>query len=493
MIKKVLVLGGGSAGFLAALALKVKLPQLQVDLIHSKDLGIIGVGEGSTLALTDFLHRYLGISLRKFFTTAQPTWKLGLRFLWGPRDHFHYTFSNHQLLGKVDGLRKQKGFYCWEEMLDEDPFSALMERNRVFERQPNGNPAIHTTLAYHFENEKFVRFLSEYAQAVGVSVSDDQMIEAQRGEQGIKALRFASGRVESADLYIDCSGFASALLGGSLGEGFVPYDRTLFCDRAVVGGWTRSSEPIKPYTACETMQSGWCWQIEHETRINRGYVYSSGFISDDASEREFREKNPLITDTRIVKFTSGRYENFWVGNVVAIGNAGGFVEPLEATALGVIAFQSRTLVEILRDGDLEATPFRRDQYNALHRRNWDSIRDFLAVHYRFNTRVDSTFWRHCQEHCELAGAVAPLECYQENGPSSYYEQTVFDRPDQFGFAGYFAMLIGQKVPCKNPYQPTADERRIWENARGQHAAFATLGLTVPQTLAAIRSPKWQWS
>ena len=110
MIKKVLVLGGGSAGFLAALALKTRLPQLQVDLIHSKDLGIIGVGEGSTLTLTDFLHKYLGISLRKFFATAQPTWKLGLRFLWGPRPHFHYTFSNQQLLGKVEGVAKAEGF-----------------------------------------------------------------------------------------------------------------------------------------------------------------------------------------------------------------------------------------------------------------------------------------------------------------------------------------------------------------------------------------------
>src|SRR5215207_429343 len=237
MIKKVLVLGGGSGGFLAALALKVKLPQLQVDLIHSKDLGIIGVGEGSTLGLTDFLHKYLGISVRKFFATAQPTWKLGLRYLWGPRPHFNYTFSNQQLLGKVDGLRKQKGFYCWEEMLDEDPYSALMERNRVFERQPNGNPAIHTMLAYHFENEKFVRFLAEYAHAVGVMVSDDRMVDAQCGEDGIKALHFASGRVERADLYVDCSGFTSALLGNALREPFVAYDRTLFCDQAVVGGW----------------------------------------------------------------------------------------------------------------------------------------------------------------------------------------------------------------------------------------------------------------
>jgi tryptophan halogenase len=492
MIKKVLVLGGGSAGFLAALALKLKLPQLQVDLIHSKDLGIIGVGEGSTLGLTDFLHNYLGISVRKFFATAQPTWKLGLRFLWGPRTHFHYTFSNQQLLGKVDGLRKQKGFYCWNEMRDEDPHSALMERDRVFARHANGTPLIHTTLAYHFENEKFVRFLAEYAQALEVSISDDTMVEVQRGENGIRALRFASGRVESADLYIDCSGFVSALLGDALQEPFVPYNRTLFCDRAVIGGWTRTTEPIKPFTTCETMRSGWCWQIEHETRINRGYVYASSFISDDEAEREFREKNPAITDTRVVKFISGRYENLWVGNVVAIGNASGFVEPLEATALGVIAFQSRTLTEILRDGDQLVTAFQRDQYNSLHRRHWDGIRDFLAVHYRFNTRVDSAFWRHCQEGCELAGASRALECYQENGPSSYFEQTVFERPDQFGLAGYFAMFIGQKVPSKIQYQPSTDEQRLWENARRAHAEFAARGVSIAQTLAAIRSPKWQW-
>src|SRR5687767_6967268 len=151
MVQKVIVLGGGSAGFMAAAALKTKAPWLRVVVIRSKDIGIIGVGEGSTVVLTRFLHDYLRVGWRRFMDVARPTWKLGLRFLWGPRPCFNYTFSDG-LETKVEGLPRPVGFFCDERMEYEEPVSAFMTHDKVFARRPDGNPHFHTSFAYHFEN-----------------------------------------------------------------------------------------------------------------------------------------------------------------------------------------------------------------------------------------------------------------------------------------------------------------------------------------------------
>src|SRR6185369_9411983 len=152
----------------------------------------------------------------------------------------------------------------------------------AFERGRGGGPVfLGLAYAYHFENEKFVQFLEGYASAQGVDIVDDTVAQVKQDEKGVSELLMASGRSETADFYVDASGFASLLLGKTLGEPFESFKSTLFCDRAVVGGWDRGLEEIiKPYTTCETMEAGWAWQIEHENRVNRGYVYSSDFISD---------------------------------------------------------------------------------------------------------------------------------------------------------------------------------------------------------------------
>src|SRR5437868_1841545 len=155
MLHNVIVLGGGSAGFMAALALKLKLPALHVRVIRSRDIGIIGVGEGSTVALTDFLHNYLRIAARKFHEIAQPTWKLGLKFLWGPRPYFNYTFGPGLEIRSDPAQPKPNGFFCDENIENPDPYSAMMTHDRAF-TQSNGLPEFHPYIAYHFENEKFV-------------------------------------------------------------------------------------------------------------------------------------------------------------------------------------------------------------------------------------------------------------------------------------------------------------------------------------------------
>lgn len=493
MLRRVIVLGGGSAGFLSAMTLKTRLPDLHVSVIRSPDIGVIGVGEGSTVGLTNFLHRYLGIDHARFLERARPTWKLGLRFLWGPRPYFNYDFVSTQMTARLPGLRRPSAFYCDQQMGLEDPVSALMSNDRVFERRPDGAPAVHDTLAYHFENETFVGFLEEHAKSVGVANVDDTVRLVNQDDTGIRELVLASGRVESADLYLDCSGFASLLLGQTLGEPFVSFGSSLFCDRAVVGGWDRTGEPIKPYTTCETMAAGWCWQIEHETRINRGYVYSSAFISDCDAEAEFRGANPNVTRTRIVKFVSGRYERAWVKNVLAIGNACGFVEPLEATALGAIAVQDLLLADSLIDSGRQVTETHRRLYNRHIARFWDNIRAFLAVHYRFNRRVDSRFWRHCLEKTDLADAQEIVDVYQENGPTPFWSPSLIDEANQFGMSGYLAMLVGQQVPHGGTFRPSDDERNAWQAITAANRQRAQNGFTVKEALDYIRSPRWRWS
>jgi tryptophan 7-halogenase len=494
MIDRVIVLGGGSAGFLAALALKSKHPDLQVTVIRSKDIGIIGVGEGSTAVLTRFLHDYIRVGTRKFFEVAQPTWKLGLRFLWGPRGSFNYTFNNTQLTGILKGMPRMKACYCWDEMENEDPLSALMSQNKGFERDFKGEPVFHPNIAYHVENEKFVRFLEEFAVSMKIPILEDKVTSVEQNDHGIVALQLESGRRETADLFVDASGFVSFLLSQKLHEPFISFQKSLFCDRAVVGGWDRKDmedQTIRPYTTCEAMDSGWCWQIEHENRINRGYVYSSGFISDADAEKEFRTKNPKVGPTRIVPFISGRYRNLWVKNVVAVGNAGGFVEPLEATALGAISFQAATLADTLTDCGRDPTPSAQRQFNRAQAGSWDDIRDFLTVHYKFNTAHDTPFWRHCREATDVGGAADFIEVYQENGPCTWLEGTL-SKNNQFGSAGFLALMLGQKVAHGRRHSPTGPELQAWSAEKQRMKSIALNGLSVRQTLAAIRSPSWKW-
>src|SRR5262249_38091396 len=276
----------------------------------------------TTLPVINHLHGYLRLEPGEFHRIAQPTWKLGIRFLWGPRPYFDYVL-NRQFDLRFPGLPKGPGYYC-DDVPDFGFSSALMTPNRAFPRRPDGLPQITRDPAYHIENEHFVTFLEQYARRLGVEITDDTVVEVKQDERGVAGLVLASGTTATADLYVDSSGFRSVLLGQTLGEPFRSFTSSLFNDRAVVGGWDRTNEPIKPYTTAETMDAGWCWQIEHENRINRGYVYATAFVSDGEAEREFRRKNPKVSTTRIVPFVTGRYERPWVKNVVAVGNASGF-------------------------------------------------------------------------------------------------------------------------------------------------------------------------
>jgi tryptophan 7-halogenase len=494
MIRKIVIVGGGSAGFLSSLALKARLPEMDVSILRSPEIGIIGVGEGTTNGVPHHLHCNFKLDPSELHRQVKVTWKLGVKFLWGPRPYFNFTFSP-QFSGRYEGLPKPNAFYDDGAFEFVDQASALMTLDKAFPRDRNGTPNLSCNqTAYHLENADFVAYLETKARERGVQVTDDTVDGVEQDQNGVIALLCHSGRRVEADFWIDCSGFSSFLLSKTLGVPFVSFKRSLFCDRAIVGGWDRGqAETIKPYTTAETMDSGWCWQIEHDHRVNRGYVYSSSFISDSDAEEEFRRKNPKIGPTRIVRFISGYYERGWVKNVVGIGNAAGFVEPLESTSLFVICDAAWALAESLADCDLQPDAALGGVYNKWSRQTWESIRGFLGIHYKFNTRLETPFWRACREETDLGGrAQEYISYFEERGPSPLWMSTLLEGRDVFDSDGWLTMLVGQKVPYRHTYTPSEAEQRTWKKILAGNWAKTANGLNVAEMSRMVRSPEWQF-
>jgi tryptophan halogenase len=492
MFKDVLVLGAGSAGLLMALAIRRRLPGVGVRVLRSSDIGVIGVGESTTPNVPRFLYQYLGLAPRKVYELAQPTWKLGIHFLWGPRESFEYSFPAQYTL-QDPRLPKANAYYCDGECGAMNIHSALMAKKRVFARRPDGSPEIDDGHAFHIENLKFVQMLETAANSLAIEFIDGKVEGVQKGPLGIAAVVLEDGRTISADFFVDASGFRRELIGRALNEPFLGYEKSLFNDRALLGSWKRGAdEPILPYTTAETMSNGWSWRIDHEHVINRGYVYSSAHISDDEARREFQAANPKATVAdRIVKFTTGRFDRGWIGNMVAVGNSYGFVEPLEATALMMICWQCESFCNLVKQ--VGVTEYVRRLYNRAFADAWDEVRDFLTLHFKVNTRLNTPYWVRCREESDCSNMRELMDFYADAGPTGFNRHNMHNRDSQFGIEGYLVQFVGNQVPYQNRHEATAEELKIVGQIRERNLAEAAEGYTVEEALATIRHPQWRWN
>jgi tryptophan 7-halogenase len=468
------ILGGGTAGYLTALALRRRFPRLAVTVVESRAVGVIGVGEATTPLMPQFLHLDLGLDVHELFRRVRPTLKLGIRLLWGEAD-FNYPFGPVQPL---EALRYGGDLECCSLA------SLLMAAGAVPLEERDGKALrsrLGTAVAYHLDNRRFVAYLQGEAERRGVERLEATIEGAEVTENGeeVAALVTSDGRRLAIDLYVDASGFRSLLLEGALGSPFVSFDRSLFTDRAVVAAVPHGGS-LKPYTTAETMAAGWCWSTPQEEADHRGYVFSSAFLSDEAAEAEMRRTNPGMGEARIVRFRAGRHRHFWRGNVVAMGNAYGFVEPLESTALHLLVRQIGLLLQALSGRPVEAGARR-----LLDRKVgdfWDYLRWFLALHYRFNRRLDTPFWRACREEVDVSAHGELLEVFAERGPLSYdpLARAAFDYPDPlWGPEGIDLLLLGQGVEGRLPRPPLG--RRRWEEKLRLSRAVAARAL--PQARA----------
>lgn len=448
LVTRVGILGGGTAGYLTALALRRKVPGVAVTLIESSGIPVIGVGEATTPLMPQFLHADLGLDIHELFREVRPTFKLGIRFLWGrPGDgDFNYPF------GPVHALEP---FVYEGDIRSCSLQSLLMTAGAVPVYEAGGGGwtnRLGTAAAYHLDNERFVAWLQRRAVAAGVERIDAAVESVERSDDGaeVRALVTDDGRRLAYDLYIDATGFRSLLLEQALGSRWIGFDTSLWTDRAVVADVPHGGR-FHPYTTAETMSCGWCWNIPQMEGSHRGYVFASAFQSPEEAEAAMRRSNPGMGPARLVRFRAGRHEHFWKGNVVALGNSYGFVEPLESTALHMLIREIGLLVQ--------AFPLRRDERGLpgqLSRKVgawWDYLRWFLSIHYRYNRRLDTPFWRACGAEVDVSQHEELLAAFRERGPLSYdpAARAAFDYPDPlWGPEGIDALLLGQHVPARLP-------------------------------------------
>lgn len=484
-IKKIVVLGGGTAGFLSALALNRSLAEIEVVLVRSTKMGVIGVGEGTIPSVVHFLHQFLEIDTFDLYKKVSASPKLGIRYLWGKRPYFNYTFSG-QLVSPHRQMRRPRGYYCDEAFDFADLNAALMNNDHVCMRFPDGAPRHNPNVAYHLENKSFVAYLESMAVREGIEMIDDKVDDVICDESGVQTLLLESGQQLHGDFFIDCSGFRAELIGKALQEERIDFGNALFCDRAVVGGWERTDETYHPYTTAETMDAGWCWKIEHDHLINRGYVFCSQFISEDESVAEFQRKNPRAGDPRVIQFDSNVVQRSWVQNVVAIGNAAGFVEPLEATSIGMICDASLRLSKALAASGGRILSSQRDIFNRITQKNWTIIRDFLALHYKFNNRLDTPFWQAARQDVCLGDAQSYVDYFRDVGPDFRILNTELKR-DFFTAEGYLVMLVGQQVPYSREFEISKQELTAWSQFKQTINGVAAKGCSVPEFLKLARS------
>lgn len=398
---RVVVLGGGSAGWITACLLAHEWGADRVTVIESPEIGIIGVGEGSTPQLKAFFD-HLGIAEAEWMAACDATFKLGIRFTgWSERPGFESYF--HPFPGPVDlhtepGFRQnctlaRRGFRVPAH--PDGWFLATRLANDGKGPHPAANFPFPPSYGYHFDAYKLGTFLRDWAVARGVTHRPSKVCEVAVAEHGdVSALVLEGGERIEAGIFVDCSGFRGAIIQQALGERFVSYADALWADRAVVLP-TAPSGDFKPQTESVALSAGWRFGIPLTTRTGNGYVYSSRHISDADAEAELRAAVGAEAGAaaRLLHLKVGRVERSWRGNCLAAGLAQGFVEPLEATALHIVIATALEFAQAYAAGGFTAQ--HRDAFNAAIAARYDGIRDYIVAHYRMNQRSGTHYWREC--------------------------------------------------------------------------------------------------
>ncbi|HEU4654574.1 MAG TPA: tryptophan halogenase family protein [Steroidobacteraceae bacterium] len=397
-VRKVVIAGGGTAGWVAAAALSHQFRDLlEIVLIESEEIGTIGVGESTIPPIRTF-HRLLGIGEQEFMRATAATFKLGISFEgWRTgTDHYIHPFGitgkstwacdfhHFWLHGLAKGIQSELGDYCIELQ--------AAKAKKFFT-----SPQSEINYAYHLDAGIYAKFLRKFSEGFGAKRIEGKIKEVkQNAETGfIEALTLESGQTVEGDFFIDCTGFRGLLIEQTLKTGYEDWNQWLLCDRAAAVQ-TESVGPAVPYTRVIAHQAGWRWRIPLQHRVGNGLVYSSRFESDEQATDELMRsiEGKNIADPRVIRFRPGRRLRVWNKNVLALGLASGFVEPLESTSIHVVMTGVIRLIQLFPFGGV--TQSFADEYNDQARTEMERIRDFIILHYKVNERTEG-FWKHCRE------------------------------------------------------------------------------------------------
>lgn len=453
---RITIVGGGTAGWMAAAVFARYLGRSHaITLIESEEIGTVGVGE-ATIPQLQLLNAALGIDEDEFMRATHGSFKLGIEFVgWGASDsRYMHAFGT---VGRQIGQVPFQHYWLRGRHLREDaPLEAYSLNGAAaydgkFARGAAGQSQMLGGLGYafHFDAGRYAGFLRNYAAARGVQRIEGRITDTARdAETGdLVDVVLADGSRHGADLFIDCSGFRGLLIEEALATGYEDWSHWLPCDRALAVPCAAVPK-LTPYTRSTARAAGWQWRIPLQHRTGNGHVYCSSFISDDEASLVLQANldGAVLADPRPLRFVTGRRMAFWNHNVVALGLAAGFMEPLESTSIHLVQSAIERILQFLPNGDIQ--PADVAAYNAQTIFEWERVRDFIILHYHVNTRPEP-FWRACAEMAVPDTLSEKIELFRANGRIARFNEELFAE------VGWLQVLVGQGV-IPAGYHPLAN-------------------------------------
>ncbi len=457
-LNSICIVGGGTAGWMAASLLSSALQgsRINITVIESPDIATIGVGESTVPSIMDFL-RVCQINLKEFVEATSATFKLGIRFddwLKPGEQFFHpfgavgqsihgFEFYQAWLKTCADGNRTR-----W---VDHSPCAVMAENRRFMLRPPQHQNWVLRSYAHalHLDAILAARYLRDLSLARGVERIEATVMNVVVDErQFISALELTGGDTITSDFFIDCTGFKGILIEEALKVGYEDWTDYLPCNRAIAVQTTNTGEP-SPFTQAKARDAGWTWKIPLQHRTGNGYVYSSQYCSDDKAIDTLlgAVDGELLSDPRVIPFTTGRRKKIWHNNCLALGLASGFLEPLESTAIHLVY---KTLVHFIRYfPDLDFESHTEQAFNQKINADYQEIRDFIILHYCTTQRDDTDFWRWCQSMPVPDSLQEKIRLFRERGQIDHLPGEFFTSDS------WCSILEGMSVRPKK-YHPLMD-------------------------------------
>ena len=491
-IERVVIVGGGTAGWMAAAALSRFLDngRRQIHLVESDAIGTVGVGEATIPPILSF-NAMLDLNENEFLRATQGTIKLGIEFVnWGRlgERYFHpfgfygkdlHGIPFHQLWLR-EQARGEPGY------ISDFCMSAVAAAHGRFGRPSReARPPVSEMLyAFHFDASLYARFLRSEAEKRGVRRHEGRIVQVHRdGESGdVTSVELESGERIAGELFIDCSGFRALLIGETLGVGYEDWSRWLPVDRAIPVPTARDTAP-DPFTRSTAHGAGWQWRIPLQHRTGNGHVYCSEFIGDDEAESVLMAnlEGEAIAERRVIRFTTGRRKLSWSHNVVCLGLSSGFLEPLESTSIHLVQTGIQRLLALFPDHPV--SPIERDEYNRGMKDLYEDIRDFIILHYKATQREDTPFWRH-------VGAMEIPETLQRKIDLWRLHGRIFrEGAELFGVTSWVAVMLGQNLRPEryDPIVDTLDEAKVAHAMAQMRQGYLTAAKALPSQEEFLRA------
>jgi tryptophan halogenase len=484
-LERVVIVGGGTAGWMAAAALSrfFNDGRRTVTLIESDAIGTVGVGEATIPPIRSF-NAMLDIPESEFLRETRGTCKLGIEFVnWGQQgDRYFHPFGTygqdlhgiafHQLYLREHARTGGAG------AIGDYSMSTAAARLGRFARPAAGAQSLvrEIAYAYHFDAGLYAAYLRRLAERQGVIRIEGTITAVTRdGTNGdVASVTLADGTTIAGELFIDCSGFRGLLIEEALGTGYEDWSHWLPMDRALAVP-SRSPAPPDPFTRATAHSAGWQWRIPLQHRTGNGYVYSSAFMDEDAARRILLanlEGEPLA-EPRGLRFRTGMRRKAWNHNVVALGLSSGFIEPLESTSIHLIQNGLQRLFALFPDTPIN--PLERDEYNRGMHALYEDVRDFIILHYKATQREDSEFWRYVK-HMSVPDSLArKMALWQHRGRVFRENAELFSAPS------WIAVMLGQNVwpEAHDPIADTLDEAKVAAAMTQMRAAYADIAGRLP--------------